>query len=79
MDSLKKVIKPYNVKLKNINVYKKRGNNAINQLKDKFDFNNTEFMNFQGIGNFMLMSNKSKLIKDAAYYLYTPERKRQES
>lgn len=36
-------------------------------------------MNFQGIGNFMLMSNKSKLIKDAAYYLYTPERKRQES
>lgn len=29
MDSLKKVIKPYNVKLKNINVYKKE---AIMQL-----------------------------------------------
>lgn len=47
MDSLKKVIKPYNVKLKNINVYKKRGNNAINQLKDKFDFNNTEFSRYR--------------------------------
>ena len=76
MDSLKKVIKPYNVKLKNINVYKKE---AIMQLINLRINLILIILNFQGIGNFMLMSNKSKLIKDAAYYLYTPERKRQES